>query len=140
MSQFDQLGDAEPIAGGMKKIGDTVRSRRDQLLPDEIRIDLFGTRFPAALQRSHTFQESFLECAADRHDLAHRLHLCAESWIGIGKFLKGPFRDLHDDIVQHRLERCRRLLCDVIGNFVEGIADGEFRRNLRNRKTGRFRS
>ena len=50
MRQLDQFRNAEAVSDSMEKVGNAIRSRRDELLPDEILIDLFGARFLAALE------------------------------------------------------------------------------------------
>ena len=49
-------------------------------------------------------------------------------------------RNLDNDVVEHRLERRRRLLRDVVRNFVQRVSDGEFRRDFCDRKTSGLRS
>ena len=94
---------------------------------------------PVSNERS-AFCSDFLEGAADRHRLADRFHRRGEQRLGAGKFLEGESRYLGNDIVDGRLERGRRRAAsDVVGDFVERVADGEFRGDLGDRKAGRLR-
>ncbi len=89
-------------------------------------------------KRTQPLEQTFLESPADRHHLADRLHLRTEHILSAGKLLERPFRDLCDDIIDRRLERRRRLLCNVVRYLVERVADRKFGRDLRDRKAGRF--
>ena len=73
----------------------------------------------AELERAERLQEGFLEGAADRHRLAHRLHLRGQRAIGLRELLERPARNLDDDVVDRRLERRRRQPRDVVGDLVE---------------------
>ena len=55
-----------------------------------------------------------------------------------GEFLEGEARDLDHHIVDRRLEARRRDAGDVVGEFVERVADRELRRDLGDRKAGRL--
>ncbi len=93
----------------------------------------------AELERAEGLHERFFERAADRHHLAHRLHLRRQGAVCARELLEGPARDLDNDVVDRRLEGSGRESGDVVGNFVEVIAERELRRNLRNRKSRRLR-
>ncbi len=90
-------------------------------------------------QRAEPFLESLDEGPPDRHDLADRLHLRSQRAVGVGELLEGPPRDLHDDVVDRRLERCRGLAGDVVRDLVQRVADRQLRRDLRDREPGRLR-
>ena len=90
-------------------------------------------------QRSDDFVERFFEGAAYRHGFAHRFHLGREGGIGAWKFLKSEPRHLHDDIIDGWLERGFGHSRDVIRDFIQRVADGEFRGNLGDGKSGRLR-
>src|SRR4029079_4409137 len=66
------------------------------------------------LERTQSLLKCFLERPSDRHRLAHGLHLRGEIRTRRREFLERESRHFHDDIVEHRLERRRRRLCDVV--------------------------
>jgi hypothetical protein len=76
---------------------------------------------------------------ADRHRLAHAFHRGGQFGLGTGKLLERETRDLGDHIVDGRLETGRGDPGDVVVEFVERIAHGEFRGDLGNRKARRLR-
>ena len=60
--------------------------------------------------------------------------------LGAGKFLEREARDLRDHVVDRRLEaRRRRAAGDVVGDFVQGVADRELGGDLGDREAGRLR-
>ena len=84
--------------------------------------------------------EAFGEGAADRHDLADRLHRRRQRALGAGEFFEGEARDLGDHVVDRRLEGGgRRAAGDVVFELVERVADGEPRGDLGDREAGRLR-
>ena len=85
-------------------------------------------RFAAAadLQRAEAFLQAFLKRAADGHRFAHAFHLRGERGVGLRKFLEGKARYLGDDVINARLEARRGFARDVVLEFVEQVADGEF--------------
>ena len=94
----------------------------------------------ARLQRAQRLLQALLEGAADRHGFADRLHRGGEHVRGAGEFLEGEARDLGDDVIDGRLERGRRRAAgDVVGDFVERVADRELGRDLGDRETGGLR-
>ena len=74
----------------------------------------------AELERTHRLEERLLERAADRHRLAHRLHLRRQRAIGLRELLEVPARELDDDVVDGRLERRRRQAGDVVRESRRG--------------------
>ena len=89
----------------------------------------------AGFQRAQRLLQAFLEGAADRHRFADRLHRRGQHVRGAGEFLEGKARDLGDDVIDGRLERGRRRAAgNVVGDFVERVADREFRRDAGDRK------
>ena len=90
---------------------------------------------PISSERRH-FCRTFLERAADGHRFAHAFHLRGERGIGLRKFLEGEARDLGDDVIDGRLEAGRGFARDVVPDFVEQIADGEFGGDFRDGKSG----
>ena len=91
------------------------------------------------LPARHRLRERLAECPADAHRLPHRLHLRAERRVGARELLEGEARELHDDVVERRLEARRRRPREVVRDLVERVADGELRRDLRDRVAGRLR-
>ncbi len=89
-------------------------------------------------QRAHGLTERFLERAADRHDLANRLHAGGKRVVGALELLEREARHLHDAIVDGRLEAGGRCLGDIVDDLVERVADGQARSGLRDGETGRF--
>ena len=88
----------------------------------------------ADLQRAHRLLEALLEGAADRHRLAHRLHLGRELVVDARELLEGEARDLGHHVVDRGLEARRRLARDVVADLVERVADGQLGRDLRDRE------
>jgi hypothetical protein len=90
----------------------------------------------AEFERSDALEQRLLERAADGHHLPHRLHLRREGLVGLGELLEGPARDLHDHVVDRRLEGGRRHARDVVGDLVEAVAQRELGRDLGDGKPG----
>ncbi len=90
----------------------------------------------ALLEGAACLLHALWEGTADRHHLADRLHRGAELAGGAGELLERPAGDLGDHVVDRRLEAGRRLLGDVVGDLVEGVADGELGRDLGDREPG----
>uniref|UniRef100_A0A0N4ZAF6 NAD-specific glutamate dehydrogenase n=1 Tax=Parastrongyloides trichosuri TaxID=131310 RepID=A0A0N4ZAF6_PARTI len=74
--------------------------------------------------------------AADGHDLADRLHGGGQGRLRTRILLEGEARDLGDDIVDRRLEAGRRHHGDVVGQFVQGVADGQLGGDLGDGEAG----
>ena len=94
---------------------------------------------PALLKRTQTFLQRLRERAADCHDLADRLHLGSKDTARAGKLFERPAWNLRYDIVNGGFERCRCHLGDVVRNFIEGVPNGESRRDLGDWETRGFR-
>ena len=92
----------------------------------------------ADFQRAQRFLQRFLEGAADRHRLAHGLHLRAELVGRAAELLEGEARNFGHHVVDRRLEAGRRHPRDVVGNLVEPVAHRQLRRDFRDRKAGRL--
>src|SRR5208282_2980544 len=88
------------------------------------------------LQRAQAFLQAFLERAADRHRFAHAFHLRRQRRVGLREFLEGEPRNLGDDVINRRLEAGRGFARDVVADFVEQVADGEFGGDFRDGKAG----
>jgi len=95
-----------------------------------------GPPRPLDFQSAETLLERFLEGAADRHHLPHRLHLRGQDRIGGGKLLEGEPGDLHHHVVQHRLEGGGSGPGDVVGQFVESVPHRQLGPDPRNRVAG----
>ena len=93
---------------------------------------------PPVLQRAETLEPRLLEGAADRHHLAHGLHLHAERRVRLRELLEREARDLHDHVVEHRLEARRRHLRDRVRDLVEAVADRELGADARDREASRL--
>ena len=87
------------------------------------------------LERAHRLEQARLESAPDAHDLAGRLHLRGQRIVRVSEFVEGEAGHLGDDIVQRRLERCRRV---GKGDLVERHADADLRGDTRDRVTARL--
>ena len=129
-----------PDAEGVGDVQDPLRTRVTHLGLDRIAIgrllvETVDTRLEAAQGLLH----GLLEGAAHGHHLADGLHLRREAAVGLRELLEGEPRDLRDDVVDRRLERRGRGAAgDVVLQFVERVTDGELRRHLRDRETGRL--
>ena len=133
---FDAHAPAEGVADGE----DALRARRAEELDDVIAVVAAGDQAAHAdLERAQPLLQRLVECAADGHGLADRLHRQAEERRRLPKFLEGKARDLDHHVVEGRLERRRRFLGDVVRDLVEGVAGRELRRELRDRKPRRLR-
>ena len=125
---------------GEQNVVQPVRCRRDQLLRDERFLIHIGLRRLARLEAAYPFQQRLIECAADRHHLAHGLHLSAQRWVRAWKFLELPARDLGHHVIDGRFKTSRRQPRDVIRDFIQPVAHREFRGDLRNWESGRLGS
>ncbi len=140
------LGEAE--AQRLRDLEQAVGRRRAERRPDGVLVVALAEALDldlveageAGLERAQRLLQRFREGAADRHRLADRLHRGRQRRLGAGELLEGEARDLGDDVVDRRLERGRRRAAgDVVLDLVEGVADGEPRRDLGDREAGRLR-
>src|SRR5258706_11625608 len=90
----------------------------------------------ADLQRAQAFLQALLERATDGHRFADAFHLRGERGVGLRKFLEGEARNLGDDVINARLEARGGFARDIVLEFVEQVADGEFGGDLRDGKSG----
>src|ERR1700721_1494977 len=97
---------------------------RDQALRQNLRLAFLGASFFAGGEGATSLLEIFFESAADGHHFAARLHLRAEGFVGSGEFFELPLRNFYNYVVEGGLEAGRSLLRDVVGNFVERVANG----------------
>jgi len=79
------------------------------------------------------------EVPADGHRLADTLHVRGQRGVGRGELFECESRHLDHDVVQGRFEAGRSLLGNVVRDFVECVANGDFRGDLGNGKAGRLR-
>ena len=141
-----QLLDGPAALDGAEQIPDAPVGRNRQPLPQRRHrlrrpsVDEREEQTAAPeLERADALHERFLEGAADGHRLADRLHLRRERPVGLRELLEVPARNLDDDVVDRRLEGCRREPRDVVRNLVEVIAERELGGDLRDREAGRLR-
>ena len=106
-----------------------------QRLLTGVTVQTESTQFKA----SQALLERFGEGSSNRHCFADRLHLGKEHAGCAGELLERPARQLGDDVVDRRLETGRGLLGDVVRNFIEGVANGQTRRDLCDRESCRLR-
>src|ERR1700733_12101966 len=91
------------------------------------------------IEGANALHQSFFKGATDGHHFADRLHLHAEVFVGARKFLELPLGNLYDHVVESWFKAGGGFARDVVGNFIERVADGELRGNLGDRKARRFR-
>jgi len=124
----------DPTVGGDRDLGEQRLDRRrvgNRAVP--VKAGLL------ALHRAQRLLQRLGEVAAQRHRLADALHRRRQGRVGGGELLEREPRHLDDDIVQGRLEGRRRLLGDVVGDLVKGVADRHLRGDLGDREAGRLR-
>src|SRR6266581_303915 len=80
----------------------------------------------ANLQRAQAFLQAFLERAPNGYRFANTFHLRGERGVGLWEFLEGKARNLGDDVINARLEARGGFARDVVLEFVEPVAEGEF--------------
>ena len=84
------------------------------------------------------FLEGFFKGPADRHGFTHRFHRGGEDIVGFGEFFKGPAGNFDHAVIDGWLKGRQGLAGNIVVQFVEGIADGQFGGNLGDRKAGGF--
>ncbi len=150
-----RVGEPEPLqpeeVGSRERLGvaDRLEPAEDPVkLALEERVDILryiDERLPrrrgtgVELAGAERLEVRLGERPADPHRLADRLHLRSQSPISARELLEGEARELHDDVVERRLEArgCRPR--QVVRDLVERVADGEPRGDLRDRVAGRLR-
>src|SRR5437868_8968238 len=123
------------LAQGVTHIREALRVRRDQSLGEDPGLNLLRANLLPRIERAHSFEQRFLERAADSHHFADRFHLRTKALVSTGKLLELPLGNLYDYVVQGGLERCGCFPRNVVGNFVQRVADSQFCRNLGDRET-----
>ena len=78
-------------------------------------------------QRAHDFAQRSDVVAAERHGFTDGFHGGGEGVIGTGEFFKGEAWGFDHHIIQRGFEGSWCDAGDVVGDFVEGVADGELR-------------
>src|SRR5699024_4277943 len=74
--------------------------------------------------------------AAQAHDLTDGFHGGGQGVIGAGELLEGKAWGLDHHVVEGRLEGGRGDTGDVVGDLIQGVADGQLGGQLRDRETG----
>ncbi len=87
-------------------------------------------------KRPYGLLQRFLKCSADGHRFTDRLHLNSQLRICSGELLKGETRPFNNAIVNGRFKTGRRLLGNIIWNFIKGITDSKQRSDFSDRKAG----
>ena len=77
------------------------------------------------LSAADGLHQGFLKALADGHDLAGGLHLGTQAAGRTVEFVEGPLRELYDHIVDGGLEAGAGFTGDIVGNLIQGIAQGE---------------
>ena len=75
---------------------------------------------------AETFLEAFFEGPPYRHCFTDGFHLGRQGRIGLGKLFKREPGDFCHDVINARLEARGGFARDVVLEFVEQVADGEF--------------
>ena len=129
----------------LRHLQEAVRRRRAECGADRVLVvaaaepldlDLVEPGQPG-LEPAQRLLQALLEGAADRHHFADRLHRRRQGVGGAGKFLERKAGNLGDDVIDGRLERGgRRAAGDVVGDFIERVADRELGGDLGDRKAG----
>src|SRR5947209_19262782 len=121
------LLEREAVLEGIADIPDALRPRLAELPFEGLAVArALVEAVDADLEAAQRLLERLLESAADRHYLAHRLHLRGEPVAGLRELLEREARHLGDHVVDGRLERGRRRATgDVVGDLVERVAHRE---------------
>ncbi len=124
-------------AKGISDVENALRTRIAELVFNDVRIGGFLVEaVDAGFQPAQRLLHRFLDGAADRHHLTHRLHLRGQAVVGLRKLLERKPRNLGHHVVDARLEGHRgHAAGDFVAQFVERVTDGEFGRDLGDRET-----
>ena len=144
LGQAPDLRQRHPVAEGRGDVKQAERIRYGELLLQEfggtdIRRQIDHQAEPLDLQGTDRLLEGLPEGPADRHRLADRFHGGGQEVLRLGELFEGPAGDLHDAVVDRRLEGGHRLPGDVVGDLIEGVTHGEFGGDLGDGKTRRLR-
>ena len=91
------------------------------------------------LERTHGLLQSLGEVTTQGHSLTNTLHGGGQGRVSSRELLKREARNLHNHIVEGRLEGRRGLLGDIVRDLIQGVTQGQLGRNLRNREAGSLR-
>ena len=133
------LAHAHGALEGVTDVAKTLGARSDEHLREAARLQNFCAGLLAGFKRAPGLHQRFFEGAADGHHLAHRFHLRPERVVSAGKLFELPLGNLDDDVIDGGLEASRSFARDVVGDFVERIADGEPGGDFGDGKAGGFR-
>ena len=131
------LFDGVALIEGEADVIEAVGIGRDETLLHERRIQLGAGGF-AGFETAQTFAQSLFEGAADGHGFADRFHLRIENGFGAGEFFELPARNFDDDVIDGGFETSGRGAGDVVLDFVETIAYGEFGGDFGDGEAGGF--
>ena len=126
---------AHARAHGLRRNQNAIRLRRGECCMESLRAAIAGNgHFIQAgisnLQPAQALLHGFRKGTANRHCFPHRLHGGGEGCRRAWEFFEGEARDFHHHIINGGLEAGRRDLGDVIGQFIQRIANGKLRRDL----------
>ena len=138
LGQLKYLLNRHPDTESIGDVPQAIRRWPGQLFVDRLRINRLQIEtINTDFQTAQGFLQRLLEGAANRHDLADRLHLRRQRVIGLRKFFEGETWHFGDNVVDRRLERGGRLATgDVIRQLIQRVADRQLGGNLGDRKTG----
>ena len=132
----------DPLADRFRDHPDPAVVHHCQLLQQSVMIQMAEIIGHEAvhmlLQRTDRFHQTAFKVVADAHDFSGRLHLRSQRSLGADKLIERQTRHLNHTIIQHRLKACHRLSGDRIFDLIQRISDGDLRRHLRDRITGRL--
>ena len=89
-------------------------------------------------QHAAALLERLLERAADRHHLPHGLHLAADEMRRAPELLEVPFRHLHDQVVEGRLETGGRGVVHRVLEIGKAMPERQLRGDAGQRIAGRL--
>ena len=132
------LGHTHALGKSVADIPNAVRPRCAEFFFQHLAVlGFFVHAIHADFQAAQGLLERLLKGAAHGHHLAHRLHLGGQSAVGLGEFFKGKARNFGDHVIDAGLETgWGGTARDVVAQFIQGIAHGQFGRHLGNGKTG----
>ncbi len=137
VSHLMNLFDGAALIEGEADVIEAVGIGRDEPLIDESRIQLGAGGF-TGFETAQTFAQSLFESAADGHGFADRFHLRVENGFGTGEFFELPAWNFDDDVIDSGFETGGRGAGDVVLDFIETVAHGEFGGDFGNGEAGGF--
>ena len=93
-------------------------------------------RVQGDFRTADSFHQGFLKTLADGHYLAGGLHLGTQAAGRSVELIERPLREFDDDIIDGRLKAGTGFTGNVVGDFIQGIAERQARGDLCNRITG----